>query len=380
MAQFSNLFRSAQTVSEILQAYGSVTAEVGFPPEAADDPTERVVVTLMWVTPEPIHRNDPWERGSDGQSTPPPLTLSAFFLITAYGTTANEPEGAYNNLGRVLQAIHSRPTFELPDSSLATPNMGTGSLSIVHVPTAADLMEKVYSPLNVKQRPWALLQVGPVQLSSFHDAALGAPAVRPGGTELAGLEVLNRPELTRISPSEVARGGRVRLDGSWGGTVSRVRVGSVEVAPADISQPAADGPVIVRLQNLMPPVVPAGAHAVSVQVGNQWSESEQVLVRELGTPSVFSPAVPSASVSVDLFLDGRDLQTATHAYFWPDSTVAVPAEVLEVALAPADVNPTQVRIPSAALPVPASGRRAYRISLKMSPQVYTPFVVMELSA
>ena len=378
MAVFTNLYKCAQTVAEILDSYGGLTAEVAFPPEAPDDSTERVVVTLLWVTPEPTHRNDPWDRGADGQITAPPLTMSGFFLLTSYGTSSGEPEGAYRTLGKALQTFHSRPRFELPDSALASPN-GTGNLSIVMVPTAADLMEKVYAPLHIKQRPWALLHIGPIQLESLHAVAPGAPLVRPGGPTLASLDVLNKPELEKVTPTAVARGGRVRLDGRWGGAIATVRVGPVAIKAADWTQPVADGPIFVTLPDLVPPAVSKGTHEVRVQVGSQWSEPQLLRVTDAGIASVFSPPLPSQTVAADLVLAGRDLHTATHAYFWPDAALTVPAEVVEVALLPANVGVSQVIVPAAALPLPAGDHRRYRISLRASAQVYTPFVLMELT-
>ncbi len=384
MARFTNLFQLGQVLADILMHHGGVTnAEVGVPLESPNHNQELVRLTLLWVTPQPTHVNDPPFRAADGTLEPPPITLSAFFLFTAYGDGGDgtEPEGAYNMLGKVLQTFHTLPNHELPDAELPNaPDWGEGPLSIIQVPTAADLMEKVYTPLQVKHRPWVLYEVGPVQLVNLEEPEEGAPLVRPGGPTLAGVEVLGRPAIERITPERPGRGGRMRLDGTWGGPVEEVRVGEVSLSPGDPWVATVDGSVIVRLPHLVSPTVEPGEHPVKVRVGKLFSEPCVISVQGSEVPTIFAPESLAHDPATELLLEGRNLESTSEVYLWPDAGVAAPDEVAVLTVdepgSPVEVSATEIRLGPAAFTDLSA--RTYRISARISPRVYTPYVLVEL--
>jgi hypothetical protein len=214
MAVFSNLHHVGEVIVEMIEtnlaAAPTGTIQVGPPLDTPTGAAEDIRVTLLWVTPQPTHRNDVWERKAGGGLKPPPLTLSAFFMVSTYGSAAEDPVRAHELLGNIMQIFHTEPELTLPLAGL--PGKGEGRLSIVQVPTAADLMEKVYAPLQAKHRAWVLFEAGPIQLPmNVSDTAPG-PVVAPGGIHFEGVEVLTRPRIVRVTPSRQAQGGRVRVD------------------------------------------------------------------------------------------------------------------------------------------------------------------------
>ena len=84
-------------------------------------------------------------------------------------------------------------------------------------------------------------------------------------------------------------------------------------------------------------------------------------------------------MAADLDLLGRGLQTATEVAFWPDGGVASPTEVHTIPLVPADVSATKVTVRSPALLAAAPSARRYRVSVRISSRVYTPYVLLELT-
>lgn len=193
MAVFTNLFHLGEVLVARIEAALAEAGEPALPPGTIsvgpplDNPTvqtEQIRVSLLWCSPQATHRNDPWERATDGSLQPPPLSLSTAWLITTYGSTGtDEPVRAYQLLGMVLQGFHAQSRLVLPLSGL--PGRGTGGLDVVLEPMNAEALDRVFSPLQLKHRPFALYEVGPVQLVSTAAAVPGGPVVQPGGARVA---------------------------------------------------------------------------------------------------------------------------------------------------------------------------------------------------
>ena len=380
MAIFSSLHHVALVLAERIdmEMTGSI-AQAGAPLDDTTDTTDAVRVTILWTTPQPTHRNDPWERGEDGVRTPTPLSLSVFVLVTTYGSSQGDPIAAYGNLGKILQLFHSNPVLELPLSGPDVTPVGDGELSVVLVPTAADLMEKVYSPLQIKHRPWALFEVGPVQLEHLQSTAPAEPVVHPGGVRMVGPEALARPVLRRISPSESGPGLRVRLDAEDAGSVAHVHVGSTRIPAADLLVPVPDGPVFATLPDAGPDAVAPGLHRVSMTVGALTSEPVSLRVRVPTLPAISSPATPTVPITAAFALAGQALDGASKLVLWPDRGIDDPAnEVKECDLASADSSSVSVTA-SELLARNVRTGVLYRCAVRIGDHVFTPWALVEFA-
>ncbi len=381
MALFGNLHDAGQVMVDLITERTTVTdVLVGPPIDPPTSPGEAVRITLMWVTPQPTHRNDPAELDGLGGLTPPPVTVSAFFMVTTYGTAPDtDPIQGYNILGQVLQAFHGDPVLELPFDFVGVVPLGTGRLSVVHVPTAADLMEKMFSPLQIGHRPWALFEVGPLQLASLAAPGAEPPIVHPGGIRLGEIEALIPPVIERMTPDAVAQGGRIRLDVRSSGAPVRVSIGGTRVEASDLTIPIAGGPIFVDLPVLPGDAVDAGSHDVTVTVGRLISEATPLTVLAAGAAGLDAPLPAQHSLADgNLQLSGAGLATTSEIYFWPDAGLQAPDEIH--ALTPA-AAPTDGMVVVAATDLSAAGvpLTRLRVSARVDTHRFTPPVLLELT-
>ncbi len=388
MAVFENLHDVGLTLAGYLRRnlMPDLADVLAAPPiENAAGSAEAMRVSLMWVTPQPTHRNDPWITGPDGQDQPPPVSLSGFYLITAYGTTdGGEPSQAINRLGQAIQIFETGSTLNLPlADDPATPEIdptpGTGRMDVVFVPTAADLMEKIYTPLQMRHRPWALFEVGPIQLARLVEARAGPDVVRPGGVRLGDVAPIAPPRILRAVPGRIRAGGRIMLETAEAGTAQSLRIGTVEFIFADtpvgadqIARPDALG----RVWAVYPAAAPAGDVDAVLRGARIGSNPEPVAVAAADAPGIDAPTAP-LSLGADLILNGGNLAAAERVFLWPDAGIRDPGEVLD--LAPASVTASAVTISAATLT--GAGLRAIpqRVSLRMTGGTFTPPVLLEVS-
>jgi hypothetical protein len=374
MARFRNLHDVGVALSEILRNRIDPALDIlaGPPLENPTAAAEAIRLTLLWVTPQPTHRNDDWVRDFDGTLLPPPLSLSGFFIVTAYGTTlAGEPEQAYNRLGHVLRVFDREPSIELPNPPAT--NRGNGLLGIVLVPTAADLMEKIYTPLQMRHRPWALLEVAPIQLESLEQPTLPQPVVRPGGLELNVVTMAAVPRIDSFSPALIGVGGRLRINATYVGTVTSVNIGGTILPAGALTTPQAGGPIFLSL----PGTVQADSYDVSITADGIASPSASLTVVGATVPGVDAPLLSTHSLAADLALTGRGLATAQQAIIWPAAGVASPNEVTAVALS--GIGMTQLTLTSVALTAAHVRTGAHRIAIRLASNVFTPFVEVEFT-
>ncbi|GAA6179491.1 hypothetical protein NBRC116594_09290 [Shimia sp. NS0008-38b] len=355
------------------------------PIENASSTAEAMRVSLMWVTPQPTHRNDPWVTNTEGLDQPPPVTLSGFFLITAYGTTdTGEPSSAINRLGQAIQVFETGPILSLPLSDdPATPGIdptpGTGDMTVVFVPSAADLMEKIYTPLQMRHRPWALFEVGPIQLQRLTEARPGPDIVQPGGVRLANVAPSAPPRILRALPDSVRAGGRVMLETVEAGNTQSLRIGPREftftdapAAPNEISRPDPDGRVWITLDT----TDMAGDFDAVLRGAQLGSDPEPLTIDPANTPGLDAPRA-AYSLGNPLTLTGGNLTAAERVFFWPEAGIRGPDEVID--LPPTAVTPNSVLM--APLTMNAAGLRTvtYRVSLRMATGLFTPFVLLEVT-
>lgn len=378
MAQFTNLFHTSSALSTFLKANVSPAVVVGPPPDELLT-TEEVRLSFMYAMEHPSHRNDSYVRGADGSGTPPPLTLSIFYLITTYGEAPNkDADGAHRLLGEVGKAFHDSPVLDLAALGIPTA-LGEGKLNTSLVPMTPDLMEKLFSPLQIKHRPFLLYEVWPVQLKSALPLASIGAVVSPLGLNLSGPTARSRPSISRIAPLRPAEDGFIRIDGPFGAAADTVAVGSTlftalsgAVVPVDPLHPD-DG---VRLQLPLGTIVP-GTHKVTVTSGKLTSEAYEIQVQTTGAWTLDGPAVFSHSqTSGPLSLTGQGLTNAVEVYFWPDRGI----------FAPSDVTPfPAASVTATSLDVTPSGMASgvYRVAARLDlgggqPVQFTPFIVLEL--
>lgn len=375
MARFNRLHDASTALCEILRNRIDPTLNIlpAPPLENATAAAEAIRMTLLWVTPQPTHRNDVWEPRFDGVLEPPPLSLSGFYLVTAYGTAdTQEPEQAYNLLGQVLQVFDREPEIELPQ--LPATALGEGSLGIVLVPTAADLMEKVYTPLQMRHRPWALLEVSPIQLRSLVPEGPERPVVRPGGIRLAPLEVTPPPEIVNLAPEIVRVEGRLRLNAQYTGALEQIRIGeNTIINGAGLSVPEPGGPVLFSL----PASVLPGTYNVFLRVNGISSSPGSLQVRPITVPSVDAPSNLTHSRAADLTLTGRSLDDASEVIVWPEMGIFSPLDV--VTLPVSEVSSNQVRVSAGVLGTAPLRNELYRLTVRVSAHVFTPFVQLEFT-
>ncbi len=387
MAVFENLHDVGLTLAGYLRRNltpGLADVLAAAPIENAAGSAEAMRVSLMWVTPQPTHRNDPWITGPDGQDQPPPVSLSGFYLVTAYGTTdGGEPSQAINRLGQAIQIFETGPTLNLPladdpNTPEIDPTPGAGRMDVVFVPTAADLMEKIYTPLQMRHRPWALFEVGPIQLSRLVEPRAGPDVVHPGGVRLDDVIPIAPPRILRAVPNRIRAGGRIMLETAEAGNTQTLRIGTVEFTIADtplgadqIARPDALG----RVWAVYPAAAPANDVDAVLRGGRIGSDPEPITVDAADVPGIDAPTTP-LPLGANLTLIGGNLAACERVFLWPDVGIRDPGEVLD--LAPTNVTAAAVTINAAALT--GAGLRAipHRVSLRMTNGLFTPHVVLEV--
>lgn len=368
MAVFNNLHDVGQHLADVLTLQGLPAVQVGPAPEAAVSITESIRLTLLWLTPQPGHRNDPPAMGPDGVERAP-VSLTTYFLVTTYGSNSDDdPIQAHNRLGQVLQIFHQAPVLEPPAPS-------AGELSVVHIPTDADLTEKVYSSLQVGLRPWAVLEVAPVQLRDpeLLDPTVH-PVVRPGGLNLGPVEAIAPPTIRRITPATARQSALVRIDASYEGTPV-VAVDGEPLPGAAVT--VVDDVIFANLATVAP-----GAHDVTLAIGSPpppplTSPAAYLTVADPPAASVNAPNPGFHSIaSGDLTLFGQDLAAADRVILWPDEGLSAPSEV--VTLTPVTAQPNQVDVAQALVDGAALRPTVYRVTVGVGPHTYTPWVLLEV--
>lgn len=370
------------TVTGVLAAVNeddNVRIAVGPPLKSAVGPGEEVRVTLLWVTPAPTHRNDGWERSDDGSRVPPPLTLTVTYLISTYGSTNDEdPIVAHNLLGRVLQAFHTEPQIMLPRPPS---DRGQGRLDVQLVPTTAELLEKVYSTLQLEHRAWAIFEVGPVQLAALQPARPPAPVVRPGGIRFASVATTPPPELIMLSPRSPGVGGRIRVDLELHGrTLHGLSLGGHYVERANLIELVADRSYVLNV----PVDFDVGAHPLRARAGDTeldppeaWSEPRSLQVLDDTVSTIDAMLTAVNNLGDDLVLAGRVLQTPREVLFWPAG--GAPAESGDIeSTEPSNFGPSSITVPSTELGGLSPGR--WWVSVQLEPHVYTPAIIIEFEA
>lgn len=379
MATFTNLYHATEVIKHVLEtqiAPPPSSVIVGPPPDTVLT-TEELRVSLLWLNEQPGHKNDGRIRKPDGTLSPPPASLSIFVLITGYGEDlAKNAAGAHRVIGEVLRIFHAVPEIEMPIAALPT-NSGKGQISLSLVPLTPDLLEKLFSPLQIKHRPFLLYEVGPVQLVSLLPETPVSPVVAPGGVVLTGPTTATPPIISRLVPRTLAEGGYLRIDGVFSSPVDTIWIGSRRFDTGSFELIDSGRAVGLALPTVKPNAIGPGVARVSVLSGTLASEPTELRVVPAGSWSINAPKVLSVAKGTFLKLVGQNLLGATHVYVWPESGIYAPTDVHKVdGLA---ITPTSVefKVPNV---LPGQYRIAVELTLGPSvPLQFTPFVDVEIT-
>lgn len=378
MATFTNLHDVggvlASTISTNLDpALALIPVMVGPPLDDPNSPNDHVRISLMWFTEQPSHVNDPYNTEFDGRRTPPPLTLSSFFLITCYGTDVQgAPVVAQQLLGSVLRTMHANKRLVLPLP--AQPALGDGGLDVDLYKITPELQEKLWGPLQLRHRTYALYEVGPVQLVSIDPQRPPAPLVSPGGVVLSGPDPVSPPSVRRVVPAMQATNGRLRIDGDFPAGADAIWVGQVVFDPALITVIEPGVSVSIEL-GASPLPLAAGASEVTLVSGAAASPAEPIGLTEPAAVSLDPPLTTRWPRTTDLVLTGRALAGGTELVAWPEAGVTSPADVHHLPLSA--VTATQVTVAAAGL-APLRTEH-YRLSLHHGAHLYTSAIVLEFT-
>ena len=391
MAQFLDLHDMGQVLVELItEELGITDVQVGAPKDAEGSTTAAARITLLYTTPQPTHRNDPLLRNPDGSLRYPSVILTAFVLITTSGAADHDPIAAHGLLGRILQVLYANPILDLPLSGsmgAGSPpggysDLGEGKLCVSQVPLQLDQLDKIWNSMAVKHQPFALFEVGPVQLSSLKPDLVPAPVVRPGGVSLEGPRSGARPALRRLVPNVVGQGGQVRLMSQPVGTFEGLYVGGswVAAASAAVVLSNVNGDIVLSLAAGALADLGPGAMTLSLRSGGRLSERITLTIAEADAATIDASSALSHDPALDLVLTGANLAGATEIVVWPDVGVASPTEVQTFAVSAAtDGGITVTGLGVLSLGTFRAGL-AYRVAARVDTYVYTPYILLEFGA
>jgi len=379
VALFTNLFHVGEALAHLIRSRLGLPDEdvvVGPPRDQVLDTAKHLRITLLWANLQPTHRNDALQRNPDGTLAPPPLALSAYYLLTAYGNTVSEElTGAHEMLGDAMRVIHDEPELALPFADL--PGRGNGKLGVSLMPLSPELLEKLFGPLQLKHRPFALCEVCPVRLESLKQMLAARPIVMPGGVRLKGPTTRRRPLLERVLPNVQSVGGRVRLDGAFAEPPTHVWIGRTKLEGAEITVIDGARSVSVVIPAVGPGAVSPGVQTVSISSGDLPSDSIPMQVMAPSEPTLDAPTQLVHAKGDDLVLWGRGLSSTIEIAAWPDGGIMSPSELVMLPLAgPASDN--QVTVAAASLS--ALSTRAYRFAARVAAYRFTPFIVLDVTS
>lgn len=380
MATFSNLYHATEALKHVLLTRIVPPPSVLAAPAPADIPaTEEIRISLAWINEQPSHKNDGYHRNHDGTHSPPRASLSVFFLVTTAGEDlTSDALTAHRLLGEVVKLFHAEPVIELPIAALPN-NSGNGKLNVTLVPMTPELMEKLFAPLQIKHRPFALYEVWPIQLESPLLPTPASPVVAPHGLRLDGPTVASPPSLSRLVPTTVGAGGFLRIDGVFPSPVDALWIGTHKFTALTVPPLVtidAQRSVGLQLPTAGPDAIPPGVHRVSVVSGKLASNPTEVRVLPAGQWALEGPMVLQHSRAVPLVLQGSSLDQASQLHVWPESGIRVPSDVRQLAVVK---TPTSVEADVSTLP---AGVYRFAVEIDLGPGVpvqFTPYVTLEIT-
>jgi hypothetical protein len=238
-------------------------------------------------------------------------------------------------------------------------------------------MEKLFSPLQIKHRPFLIYEVGPVQLVSLLPQTPVAPVGAPGGVVLAGPTTATPPIISRLVPRTVAEGGYLRIDGVFSAPVDTIWIGSRRFDPGSFDVIDAGRAVGLTLPTAPPDAIGPGVARVSVTSGTLASDPTELRVVPAGSWSIDAPKVLAVAKGTTLKLEGQNLLDATHVYVWPEGGIYAPSDVHKIGGLTVTASSVEFKLPDV---LPGAYRIAVELTLGASvPLQFTPFVNVEIT-
>ncbi len=176
--------------------------------EARQSAIDQINLFLYHVAPDAALRNTPMPgQTKPGESGHPPLALSLYYLVTAYGQN-NDDSLSHRLLGRVMGALHDHPLLHPDEIRNATQGAGllTSDLHtqvervrITAQPLGLEEMSKLWATFQTQYRISAAYHVSVVLIESTRPARTPLPALGRGTQADEG--VATQPDLTTPFPT-----------------------------------------------------------------------------------------------------------------------------------------------------------------------------------
>ena len=175
--------------------------------EARQAAIDQINVFLYHIAPNAALRNTPMPgQTKPGETGHPPLALSLYYLVTAYGQN-NDDSLAHRLLGRVMGALHDHPLLHPEEIRSATQaTLPTSDLHaqvervrITPQPLNLEEMSKLWATFQTQYRISAAYHVSVVLIESARPARTPLPALGRGSQDDRG--VATQPDVTTPFPT-----------------------------------------------------------------------------------------------------------------------------------------------------------------------------------
>jgi hypothetical protein len=232
-------------------------------------------VFLYHTSIAPAWRNEDFPgKVRPGETGFPPLPLSLYYLITAYGLDDDETVG-HRLLGAGMSALHDHPLLGTAELRLALPESNLADqverIRITSQPMGLDELSKLWTSFQTQYRVSAAYQASVVLIESRNGIRAPVPVLSHGEGDagpvsrpdlLSGIPTLESVVTPRVGESAVA-GDDVTLRGH-GLAASTVRVRIIHPLLADPVDAAPSSAESTEIHFSVPDAVPAGVTEIAV--------------------------------------------------------------------------------------------------------------------
>jgi hypothetical protein len=393
MASFNTLYEVSQMLSMVLADKTDVLQAniLILPPPASVPSTEQIYISLLWVNESAHHKNDIYERQPDGTQVPPPITMSTYYLISSSGTSNNANAiRQHQILGEILRVFHTYPRLELPLKLTGNLNgqvtPGKGAIAINQVPQSEEMMEKLFSLLQIPHRPFVLYEVVQAQLASYAPVLAPAMVVVPGGPNIVG-PTTQQPVITSVLPRTSQPGLRIRVDGTFPNSPTAVYVGAGTSPGSKLLIPTANITILNPGQTftaVLPTTLGTGVMDVTFQVTSKGTPPTtqscapfSLKIVDNTNPGIDAPNTLTQSRTQALNITGNNLLNVASVVAWPDGGLRSPSDFKTLAVSPG-INANKVTVPAANMTAANLRLQPYRFAVKTPTGAFTPYILLNI--
>ncbi len=193
---------------------------------------------LYQIMPDAAWRNmDIPGQVRPGQVGFPPLPLTLYYLITAYGEGDDQPNPtSHRLLGKAMSILHDHALLNPDEIALALPESDLAQqverVRITLQPLSSEDMSKIWTMFATQYRISVAYQVSVVLIESTQRGRAGLPV------RAANIYALpfHRPVIEAVSPQVVAPGGALTIQGfNLRGDIVTASFGTITAAPSAVS-------------------------------------------------------------------------------------------------------------------------------------------------